>query len=48
LTFASEKLSFDDLFPIEVRFDETYSMIDLNALTATNAANGEPLSIKVL
>jgi hypothetical protein len=31
LTFASEKLSFDDLFPIEVRFDETYSLIDLTA-----------------
>ena len=30
LQFASQQLSFDDLFPIEVKFDETYSLIDMN------------------
>ena len=29
LSFASEKLSFEDIFPIDVKFDETYSLIDM-------------------
>lgn len=28
LSFSSEKVQFEDLFPIEIRFDETYSLID--------------------
>jgi len=30
-SFASSKLNFDDLFPIEVKFEETYSLIDMRA-----------------
>ena len=28
LSFASEKLVFDEMFPIEIKFDETYSVIN--------------------
>ena len=30
LSFASKSLVFDDMFPLEVRFNEQYSLIDLN------------------
>jgi len=32
LSFASEKIQFDEIFPIEARFEETYSLIDLNVV----------------
>jgi hypothetical protein len=46
LSFSSEKLSFDDIFPLDVRFDETYSLIDLKVQQVTNIATGDPLSLK--
>ena len=36
------------MFPIEVRFDEAYSLIDLDAVQASNVVNGEQLSLKVV
>ena len=48
LQFASEKLQFDVMFPIEVRFDETYSLIDLKSEDATNVATGDALSVKLI
>ena len=48
LSFASERLAFEDIFPIDAKFEETYSLIDLKVDTITNANNGEPLSYKAL
>jgi hypothetical protein len=48
LQFASSALSFDDMFPIDVRFDETYSLIDLNVQQVANAQTGDAMSVKVL
>ena len=48
LTFASDKLAFDDIFPIEVRFEETYSLIDLDVEGVSNIASGDALSVKTL
>lgn len=50
LSFASQSLAFDDLFPLEVKFQENYSLIDLqmnpNAVP-TDAVTGDELSHKV-
>ena len=48
LSFASERLAFEDIFPIDVRFEETYSLIDLNVEDVTNQATGDALSLKTL
>ena len=48
LSFASEKLSFDEMFPLEVRFDETYSLIDMKVEAVKNANSGDPLSLKAI
>ena len=48
LSFASDKLQFEDIFPIDVKFEETYSLIDLKVEQATNAATGEALSLKTI
>lgn len=48
LSFASEKLSFEDIFPIEVKFEETYSLIDVNVESVGNLATGDTLSVKTL
>ena len=48
LSFASEKLQFEDLFPIDVKFDETYSLIDVNVEKVVNAATGDALSLKLV
>lgn len=48
LSFASEKLAFEDIFPIDVRFEETYSLIDLNVENVTSQATGDQLSVKTL
>lgn len=50
LSFASKSLSFDDMFPLEIKFQESYSVIDLqmNADVApTDALTGDELSHKV-
>lgn len=48
MSFASERLAFEEIFPIEVRFDETYSLINVNVEKVANAATGDALSIKTL
>lgn len=48
LSFASERLAFDEIFPIDVRFEETYSLIDLNVEGVTNQSTGDALSLKTL
>ena len=48
LTFASEKLSFEDIFPIDVRFEETYSIIDLEVEGVTSLGSGDALSAKTV
>jgi hypothetical protein len=48
LSFASEKLVFEDIFPIDVKFDETYSLIDVKVEKLVNAATGDALSLKML
>ena len=48
LQFASQALRFDDLFPIDIRFDETYSLIGLGVQHVGNAASGDAMSVKTL
>jgi len=48
LQFASQQLAFDEIFPIDVRFDETYSLIDMCVEQVTNAATGEAMSLKAV
>lgn len=48
LTFSSEKLSFEDIFPIDVRFEETYSIIELDVQEVTSQDSGDPLSVKTI
>ena len=48
LSFSSEKIQFDDMFPLEVRFDETYSLIDANVEEVTNSATGDAMSLKLI
>ncbi len=48
LSFSSERLSFEDLFPIEIKFDETYSLIEMNVDKVVNMTTGDPLSVKTI
>jgi len=48
LQFASQSLSFDEMFPIDIRFDETYSLIGMNVQHVGNAATGDAMSVKTL
>lgn len=48
MQFASQVLAFDDMFPIDIRFDETYSLIDMNVQQVANAQSGDSMSVKVL
>lgn len=48
LSFASDKLSFEDMFPIEIRFEETYSLIDVNVEQVVNVTTGDALSVKAI
>lgn len=48
LSFASERLAFEDIFPIDIKFDETYSLIDIQVDKVLNANSGEPMSLKTL
>lgn len=36
------------MFPIEVRFDETYSLIDMNVVQVVNAQSGDQMSVKTV
>jgi hypothetical protein len=36
------------MFPIEVKFDETYSLIDLKTEEVSNIATGDALSVKLI
>jgi len=36
------------MFPIEIRFDETYSLIDMNVVQAVNAKSGDQMSVKTV
>ena len=50
LTFASQSLAFDDLFPLEVKFQENYSLIDLQmdpSAVPTDAMTSDEMSHKV-
>jgi hypothetical protein len=46
LQFASQRIVFDEIFPLEVRFDETYSLIDVKVDQLVNAASGDSMSLK--
>lgn len=48
LSFSSERLSFEELFPIDIKFDETYSLIDLNVDKVVNMTTGDALSLKTI
>ena len=48
MQFASQVLTFDDMFPIDIKFDETYSLIDMNVQQVANAQSGDAMSVKVL
>ena len=48
LQFASAALAFDDIFPIDIRFDETYSLIDVKVEQVVNAATGDAMSLKTV
>ena len=48
LNFASKALVFDDMFPLEVNFNESYSLVDLELSNApTDGSSGEEMSRKV-
>ena len=50
LAFASQSLAFDDLFPLEVKFQENYSLIDLQMdpnTVPTDAMASDEMSHKV-
>lgn len=48
LSFASKALVFDDMFPLDVKFNEQYSLIDLQLQNApTDSATGEEMSLKL-
>jgi hypothetical protein len=36
------------MFPIEIRFDETYSLIDMNVVQVVNAKSGDQMSLKTV
>lgn len=37
---------FDDLFPLGVQFDETYSLIDVKVDQIVSATSGDSMSLK--
>ena len=48
LSFASKALVFDDMFPLDVKFSEQYSLIDLQLQGApTDGQTGEEMSKKI-
>lgn len=50
LSFASQGLSFEEMFPLEVKFQEPYSLIDLQMLAdqlPADALTGDQLTNKV-
>ena len=51
LTFASKGLSYDDMFPLDVSFNEQYSLIDMqisvDAPKPIDALTGEEMSLKL-
>lgn len=47
LSFASSKLVFDDMFPLDVKFTEQYSLIDIGLQSnVVDANSGEDMSNK--
>lgn len=48
LQFGSQHLVFDEMFPVEIRFEETYSLIDVNVQQVVNAQSGDPMSLKTI
>lgn len=36
------------MFPIEITFDETYSLIDMNVVQVVNAKSGDQMSLKAV
>ncbi len=48
LSFSSPDFDYDSMFPVELKFEEAYSLLDLHVEKVTNIANGESLSLKVL
>jgi len=48
LSFTSQSLLFEDIFPIEVKFTENYSLVNLEMKgKPMNAVSGEEMSSKV-
>jgi hypothetical protein len=47
LKFASKALAFDDMFPLDIKFREQYSVVDLDIKGAPTDGGEEPLSFKV-
>lgn len=48
LSFASKAIVFDEMFPLEVRFNEQYSLIDLNIQgVPRDALTGEEMTKKI-
>jgi hypothetical protein len=37
---------FDEIFPLEIRFDETYSLIDVKVEAVANASTGDAMSLR--
>ena len=48
LSFASKALVFDDMFPLDVKFNEQYSLIDLQLQSAPkDSTTGDEMSLKL-
>ena len=47
-SFASEALNFEGKFPIEVKFEETHSLLGLTVQRASNLETQDPMSLKSL
>lgn len=45
-SFASEALDFEGMFPIEVKFEETHSILGLEVTEVVNSETQEPMSLK--
>ena len=52
LSFASKAITFDDIFPLDVRFSENYSVIDMRiaeeAPKPMDALTGDEMSMKLV
>ena len=46
MSFASQRLQFDEMFPIEVKFEEAYSLIDMHVEGVKSVDSGEVMSCK--